>query len=280
MNRILIFGLSGQVGDALLPLLLDTSFVVTAISRQPRASEKNIIWKQAGFFNFASPEKNYDAIVSLGPLDAFASWLTSSGFAAKKIIALSSTSIVTKKNSPDANERKLSELLERSEQLLITQAIKTDSALFVLRPTLMYGNGRDQSLSRWLSLAKRFKWVVLPNNAGGLRQPVHVADVACAVFQALVQVQVDSGFVVLDLPGGEILAFDQMLLRTLEVQLPSAKVLRIPDFLFWLMLRMVSHTRFGRGLGSGFFARLGEDWVFDPIPARMMLAYTPRAFSP
>ncbi|HPW33461.1 MAG TPA: nucleoside-diphosphate sugar epimerase [Arenimonas sp.] len=278
MNRILIFGLSGQVGDALLPLLLDQSFAVTAISRQPRASEKNIIWKQAGFSNFESPEKIYDAIISLGPLDAFASWLTSSGFAAKKIIALSSTSIVTKKNSPDANERKLSELLESSEQLLITHAIKTESALVVLRPTLIYGNGRDQSLSRWLNLAKRSKWVVLPKNAGGLRQPVHVADVAAAVFQALVRV--NSACVVLDLPGGEILAFDQMLLRTLEVRMPYAKVLRIPDFLFRLMLRLVSHTRFGRGLGSGFFARLGEDWVFDPIPARMMLAYVPRAFSP
>jgi nucleoside-diphosphate-sugar epimerase len=278
MNRVLIFGLSGQVGDELLPLLLDTSFAVTAISRQPRASEKNIVWKQAGFSDFESPEKNYDAIVSLGPLDVFASWLTSSGFTAKKIIALSSTSIVTKKNSPDANERKLSELLEQGEQLLITQAIKTESSLAVLRPTLMYGNGRDQSLSRWLSLAKRFKWMVLPKNAGGLRQPVHVADVASAVFQALMRM--NSGCAVLDLPGGETLAFDQMLLRTLEVRLPSAKVLRIPDFLFRLMLRSLSHTRLGHGLGSGFFARLGEDWVFDAIPARMMLAYMPRAFSP
>ncbi len=278
MTSVLVFGLSGQVGDALLALLRDSRYRITAVSRRQRNDEKNIAWMQAGFSDFNAAGKNYDAIISLGPLDAFANWLIASAIDAKKIIALSSTSIVTKKNSPDPDERHLARVLEQSEQLLINHAEKVKAGLIILRPTLIYGAGRDQSLSRWLDVAKRFKFVLLPKHAGGLRQPVHVDDIAYAVSRALELG--NPALMVLDLPGGEILAFDQMLLRSLHVHLPATKVLRIPNYLFRLLLQLASFSSVGRGLGPGFFARLGEDWVFDAIPARMTLGVVPRPFSP
>jgi len=277
MNKVLIFGLSGQVGDALLPLLHDSPYQVIAISRQKNLNGQNIAWQQAEFSNFESVEKYFDAIISLGPLDAFSNWLASANIKTKKIIALSSTSIVTKKNSSDPNERKLAEVLHQSEQRLLQHAEKAVGNLIILRPTLIYGAGRDQSLSRWLRTAKRFKFVVLPKNAAGLRQPVHVADVASAVFKALELPSSDQ--ITLDLPGGETLGFDQMLLRSLESYSPKTLVLRIPDLLFRLMLRFAVFSGQANGLGPGFFARLSEDWLFDPIPARMTLDYRPRPFS-
>ncbi len=278
MTSVLVFGMSGQVGDALLAMLRDSQHQITAVSRGNKNAEKNITWVQGGFPDFDGAGKNYDAIISLGPLDGFANWLAASASRTKKIVALSSTSIVTKKNSPDPKERQLALVLQKSEQLLIKHADMMNAALIILRPTLIYGAGRDQSLSRWLQVAKRFKFVVLPKNAAGLRQPVHVADVAGAVLSALELKS--SGPVVLDLPGGEVLAFDQMLLRSLKANFPTTKVLRAPNYLFRLMLRLASFTHSAGGLGPGFFARLGEDWVFDAIPARTMLGYDPRPFSP
>jgi nucleoside-diphosphate-sugar epimerase len=278
MRQILIFGLSGQVGDALLPLLHDSPCRVTAVSRLSKMDQKNIVWQQAGFIDFEPANKHYDAIVSLGPLDAFSNWLTASQISTEKIIALSSTSIVTKKNSPDPAEQRLSLLLNQSEQKLISYAEKKAVSLFVLRPTLIYGTGRDQSVSRFLNIAKRYGFVVLPTHAGGLRQPVHVIDVAGAVFSALSAGSVGKCF--LDLPGGETIAFDQMLLRCLQVHAPGAKVLRIPDFLLQIALLTASFLGLGRGLGPGFFARLSEDWLFDAAPAGLALDYQPRAFSP
>lgn len=278
MNKVLIFGLSGQVGDALLPLLRDASFRVTSISRQKKLNEQNIVWQQADFSNLKSVEKNYDAIISLGPLDAFTNWFISSNIKTKKIIALSSTSIVTKKKSPDPIERELAQRLHQSEQLLMQQAEKVAASLIILRPTLIYGMGRDQSLSRLLHMAKRYKCVLLPKNASGLRQPVHAADVAGAVFKALKL----SGFdqLILDLPGGETLSFEQMLSRSLQRHSPETIFLRIPDRLFELILRSAVFSGFAIGLGSGFFARLREDWVFDAAPAHVALGYHPRPFSP
>ena len=145
------------------PLLYESDNKVIAVSRQPINDEKNIAWLQAGFENFETDaSQQYDAILSLGPLDAFSRWLESSNIQTKKIIALSSTSIVTKKNSPDPDERKLSEVLHESEQQLIQFAGKMATSLVIIRPTLIYGMGRDQSLSRWLGVARRFKCVVLP----------------------------------------------------------------------------------------------------------------------
>jgi nucleoside-diphosphate-sugar epimerase len=278
MKQLLIFGLSGQVGDALLPQLLQSEYQITAISRQQKKSQKNIIWQQAAFPDFAIVQSHYDAIISLGPLDLFSVWLSASNISIGKIIALSSTSIVTKKNSPDPDEQKLAQVLFESEQRLMEHANKTSANLFILRPTLIYGAGRDQSLSRWLRLASRFKFVVLPKKAAGLRQPVHVADLADAVFNAVISEK--SIRLILDLPGGETLSFDQMLIRSLRANLPMTKVLRIPDFLFRLLLRFAEFVGLGSGLGAGFFARLGEDWVFDAAPARNLLGYEPRPFSP
>ncbi|MGH8108234.1 MAG: NAD-dependent epimerase/dehydratase family protein [Arenimonas sp.] len=277
MSRILIFGLSGQVGDALRPLLLESDYQITAVSRDEKNDEKNIAWQQASFENFSRGLEHFDIVVSLGPLDAFSNWMIASEIKPKKIIALSSTSIVTKKNSPDPAERKLAQMLLDGEQRLQVYAGENSSGLVILRPTLIYGVGRDQSLSRWLKMAARFKCVVLPTHAAGLRQPVHVADVAMAVFKSLSLKNPQP--LILDLPGGEILPFDQMLLRSLKAQLPGTRVLRVPGLLFRSLLRTAAVFGLMHGLGPGFFARLAEDWVFDPAPVEKELGFRPRPFS-
>jgi nucleoside-diphosphate-sugar epimerase len=278
MKTVLVFGLSGQVGDALLPLLQQMPYEILAISREQKESIDNIVWQCSGFSNFAAPKNYYDIIVSLGPLDAFARWLSSSDIRADKIVVLSSTSVVSKKDSPELKERNLAESLAQSEALLFSLAQQNGSRLIVLRPTLIYGAGRDQSISRFLKFAERFHFVILPSNGKGLRQPVHVLDVADAVINAM---RMENTAVdIFDLPGGESLGFNEMLLRSLHAHVPKAKVFHIHGFLFEWLVRITAFVGVGSGLGAGFFARLRQDWVFDDGLARQWLGYRPRRFSP
>ncbi len=55
----------------------------------------------------------------------------------------------------------------------------------ILRPTLIYGHGRDKNITEIARFIRRFGFFPLLGKANGLRQPIHVEDVAEACFAAL-----------------------------------------------------------------------------------------------
>ena len=271
----LVFGLSGQVGDAFVRALGAVDPPCLALSRHPRQPRPGVRWVQAGFEGFADPPGPIAAIASLGPLDGFAAWLEGSRLAPARVVALGSTSVQGKRDSPDPAERALALALRTAELRLAAVAAERGIALTVLRPTLIYGNGRDRNLSRLVAAARRWRVLPLPANARGLRQPVHVEDVAAAVLTSLREPRPRPGF--FDLPGGETLPFDQMVARALAAGAPRALRLPLPGPVFALGVRLLGG---GRGLGRGFLARLGQDQVYDGGPARDALGHAPRGFRP
>ena len=77
------------------------------------------------------------------------------------------------------------------------------------------GAARDATLSRIARIAYRVRWFPLPRRANGLRQPVHVADLANAAVDCLPAHEAfDRAF---DLPGGETLPYREMVRRVLRV---------------------------------------------------------------
>lgn len=273
----LVFGLSGQVGTAFAQALSASDPPCLAASRQPRGPHSGVRWVQGGLEDLAAPD-DIGAIASLGPLDAFADWLERTRLAPARIVALGSTSVHGKRDSPAAAERALAAVLRMAEQRLAAIAAERDIALTVLRPTLIYGNGRDRNLSRLVAAARRWRLLPLPARARGLRQPVHVEDVAAAVLTCLREPRPHSGF--FDLPGGEALPFDEMVSRALQVGAPGARLLRVPDPVFRLAVRALHRLGLAPGLGEGFLARLGQDLVYDAAPARTALGHAPRGFRP
>ena len=142
----------------------------------------------------------------------------------------------------------------------------------------MYGRGRDRNLTPLVERARRWRCLPLPANATGLRQPVHVDDVAAAVLACLDHGLTTAGRA-FDLPGGETLPFDRMLERALAAQAPGARLLRLPRGLFALAARLASAL--GRPVaGGGVLARLSADQVADPGPARAAFGYHARRFRP
>ena len=219
-----------------------------------------------------------DLVISAGPLDAFAAWFERSARVPRRVIAFGSTSVHTKHASPDAGERDVAQRLRRAEETLVRECAVRGAALTLLRPTLVYGAGLDRNLTRIAALARRFGFFVLPRGACGLRQPVHVDDLADAAWRvATSTVSLATAY---DLPGGEALPYREMVARVLACLAPPPKLVELPSG----PLRAAGWCAHRTGLmgdaGAGVWARLATDLVFDAQPARRDFGYAPRGFSP
>lgn len=276
--RALVFGGSGQVGAAVIARMLAAGWDLDALSRTPRAPAPGLRWLQGGFDALPTLARGYEAIVSCGPLDHFARWHAGSGVAAGRVVAFGSTSLAVKRGSADAGERGLAERLEGAERALFATARRARAEAIVLRPTLVYGAGRDLTLSRIAAIGRRFRWFPLPAGACGLRQPVHVDDLAATAIAAL-QVR-GAGGRGYDLPGGETLPYREMVARVLSALDPPARLLELPAPVFSGLASALRATGRLQGFGAAAQARLRDDLVFDPAPAATALGHAPRAFRP
>lgn len=265
-----VIGGSGAVGRFLLPRLTAANRAVVALSRYERPAIDGVVWQRGGLDAFfAAPA--VDAIVCVGPLDHFVDWLASPAAPApRRIVALSSMSADSKRESLDVAERALAARLVDAEQRLMDYAARRGIAAIVLRPTLIYGAGVDRSLTPIVQFARRTRLFPLIPGAGGLRQPVHADDVAAACVAALSDTAAGR---VLPLGGGERLSFARMLVRVRE----GLGLRTVPVPLAINLLRGVSRVT---GRGGGMLQRLTHDLVADNTLAGELLGVAPRAFRP
>jgi uncharacterized protein YbjT (DUF2867 family) len=274
--RALLFGGSGQIGERVLHNLLRAGWQVVATSRRPRAVVAGVEWRVADLLQPWAAREAFDAIFSCGPLDHFATWYQASAVQAPRVVAFGSTSGQVKQESGDAAERDLSRRLREAEATVLQAAAARNAAATVLRPTLVYGAGRDRTLTEIASLARRAGVFVLPRSACGLRQPVHVQDLADAAL-AVLAAPATAGRSY-DLGGGEVLDYTAMVRRVLASVAPRPRLLRVPHAAFVLALALAHRAGRLRGMGSGALQRMAEDLVFDLEPARRDFGYAPRAF--
>lgn len=276
----LCFGLSGPVGRALLQRRLPDDPPLLGISRSVGTEVDGVRWLQACLPEtpVAGDLPAIGAIASLGPLDQFAQWFAAQPLAPQRVVALSSTSVSSKQASPDPAERDIAARLLAAERSLQRDCAARGSALLLLRPTLIYGNGPDRSLSRVVALARRWRFLPLSRRARGLRMPVHADDLAEIVIDSLRALLPRQG--VYALPGGETLAFAEMLRRTLAVAAPQARVVPVPDVGFRMALALARRLGLIAGATAGMLSRLDQDLLADDSAARRDLGYAPRPFQP
>jgi nucleoside-diphosphate-sugar epimerase len=278
MKRLLIFGLSGQIGMALTPMLVAGGYSALAVSRTVQPDTATIQWQRTSLETAPPFSADFAAVVSLGPLDAFADWLGSSRPSTTRVIAIGSTSVHSKAEVSDPRERSLAANLLQAETRLREVCAMAGIGLTLLRPTLIYGNGRDQSLTPMLGLARRWRLLPWPRAAIGLRQPVHVDDLAWAVMQCLERPETAGRS--FDLPGGETLSVAAMLKRSASVLAPEVRLMPTPLWAFGLVLKIATRSSGQAVSARGIVQRLTHDQLFDAEPARLAFGYVPRRFSP
>jgi nucleoside-diphosphate-sugar epimerase len=277
MAQVLVFGATGQIGRPLLARLRDAGWQVLAVSRDEQPDAPGVRWLRGGFDDLAAVPDPVDAVVSCGPLDRFAAWYATHAGSASRVVAFGSTSLHVKQDSSSPAERDIAARLREGERSVQATAAARGARAVLLRPTLVYGSARDQTLTRIATLARRWGCFVLPRDAVGLRQPVHVDDLADAAFAALAATNAQGAF---DLPGGDTLPYREMVLRVLAALQPTPRLLEVPAPVFAVAVALARASGRLGGFDDAALARLRQDLVFDAAPATVAFGYTPRVFQP
>ena len=278
MKTALVFGASGQIGLPLLDRLGDAGWRVHAVSRQARSDTPGRHWLQGDFAHVPVLPRDVDAIFSCGPLDLFARWYATATVVSPRVVAFGSTSATSKHASEDEHERDVARRLLGAEAAVFEASEQRGAGATMLRPTLVYGAGRDATLTRIAGMARRWGRFVLPRRADGLRQPVHVQDLADAAFAANASPVAQGRSY--DLPGGEALAYRDMVRRVLACLDPPLPLLELPMPLFRAAVAAAQTRGVAHELTPAAVARMREDLAFDAAPARRDFGYAPRAFRP
>lgn len=268
---ILVFGGSSQIGHFSLPRLLACGEPVVAMSRRERTRPAEVRWLQ-GYLPDAVPAlPPLSAIVSFGPLMAFAEWLANTPLTGTpRVVATSSMSAETKRDSSVPAERDISRQLRDGETALAAACARHGCSWTVLRPTLVYGAGLDKSLTPMARRAMRYRLFPLPSGRG-LRQPVHADDIAQAVVAAL-DCPASAGRI-LPIGGGERLTAGEMFSRVHRSLPLTTLPLPLPSWLLRLGRHGVPRLR-------GPLHRLDADLIADNGELQRLLGIRPRPFRP
>jgi len=291
---VLLTGATGQLGLFALPALLARGHSVVALSRREGAPSVSNDLPPPGEVRWACPGDlpvepaargkttpgwldEIEVILSCGPLQ-LAVDLVPECANLRRLVCISTSSVLTKRHSPDAAERELIGRIGAAEIRLKNLCAGRGIELSLLRPTLIYGCGLDENVSRIARVVDRFGFMPVAGRAAGLRQPLHAEDLAglavrLATCDPAIEVESEVG-------GGSVLSYREMVERVFAALGRKPRLLSLPPGLLAFLTQCIAWLPGMRGLNAGFVLRQSRDQVFDDSQLKLLTGFKPRPFSP
>ncbi len=268
-----VIGATSFVGGRLVPLLEHGGHEVIAFSRKGGGGTVSL---QAGRTEVAAPIEQWICLAPIWTLPEHFQFLEHSG--CRRLVALSSTSRFTKTASGSPADRDVAVRLREGEDRVRKWAESRGRTVVILQPTLIYGLGRDKNVAVIARFIERFGFFPLFGGGVGLRQPVHVDDVASACAAAL---DIPEGEVrTYLLSGAEVISYRTMVERIFTALGRRPRIIRCPLVLFALAVRLARFLPAGRELTTEMAVRMNSDQHFDYAAAAADLGFRPRPFHP
>jgi nucleoside-diphosphate-sugar epimerase len=194
----------------------------------------------------------------------------------RRVVAFSSTSVLTKQDTEVEAERAMIKKLIDAEQRIAAACEQHNVGWTILRPTLIYAEGRDTNITPLSRLIRRFGFMPLVGGAPGLRQPVHAEDLAIgALAAASSRAAINKVYA---LPGGETLTYREMIGRIFDGMRLPRRTISVPPALWRAGFILAKPLFPGANVAMG--TRMMKDMTFDSTPAVQDFSWHPRAFKP
>jgi nucleoside-diphosphate-sugar epimerase len=147
----------------------------------------------------------------------------------------------------------------------------------ILRPTLIYGTGRDKNINEIARFVRWFGFFPVLGEAMGLRQPIHAEDVAGACVSALQAPGAANR--AYNISGGETLSYREMVIRVFDALGRRPRVLTVPLWAFRLAVSLLRFLPRYRHWSAAMAERMNRDLVFDHAEVALDLGFKPRVFA-
>ena len=273
--HVVLVGYSGLIGRQLVPQLVAAGFRGHVVSRTKRDLPEPFSWIDTHDLQDGSYKVPTGSIViSLCKLPLTAQFLERFE-GARQLIALSSTSMFTKQESPDPSELQLVQGLSEAEAKI--EAASGQLAYTILRPTIIYDAETDVSINKIADVIRRYRFFAIAGKGNGLRQPIHASDVASMIVNSIErEAAINRAF---NISGGESLSYRTMVERISNGIGAKPRIVSVPT---WVLKGLVSVMRVLKLTkhSPSMIDRMNDDLAFDTREAVELLGFEPRKFHP
>jgi GT2 family glycosyltransferase len=280
---VIITGASSDLGQGVLNQLKQEPRVL-AVSRSHKfpVSIGNESWFCWSFFEKV-PQADFQgahAWVALSPIWSAPGLANTLGRFGKleNVICFSSTSITGKVDTTDSKEQAVVKQLIEGERALLEWGESAGSDVTICRASMIYGGLHNQNINMVKRLIRVFRFFPMLSRGNGLRQPVHVNDLAVAVHTLLRKPMLPKPSYTL--AGGEQLSYRHMIERVFIAQGQKPRFWVISEGVFKGLLNVLSLFPGMSFLNSEMIKRMERDLIYDIEPARRDFEYAPGMFRP
>lgn len=276
-----VLGATSFVGECLFRLILESRRKALAFSRRSiEQRDPRIVWCNSTALSEIVQSLPCDVVhqwICVAPIWVLPDYFDlMSALHVRRVVAVSSTSRFTKEQSSDPTEQLAAKRLVEGETRLQQWAQANGVDWIVLRPTMIYGFGRDKNLAEIARFIRRFGLFPLFGQANGLRQPIHVMDLAKACMAALETAEVANR--AYNLSGAEILPYRDMVSRVFVALGRPPRMFPVPLAFFRMAVALLRVLPRYRSWTAAMAERMNRDLIFDHSEAAKDLAFEPRAF--
>lgn len=264
----------GVVGAASLPgafaaqILHDSNLSVARFSRKEREGR----W----FRLTDAPTQQIRAWIDFGHIWTFDERRDAiKARGAEKIVIVSSTSRFTKSLVGSGKENDIARKMADGEDRFSAWCEANNIEWVILRPTLIYGLGKDKNISEIARMIRRFGLFPIFGAGKGKRQPVHAYDVANACAQALRSSARNKSY---NISGGEVLPYREMVKRIFIALGMTPRMPTVPLPVFRAALMVLNRIPRFSHWSPQMAERMNLDMAFDNSEARQDFGFDPQAF--